>query len=83
MLKKDSEKETIHEITGYSLCVKSPYEEDQMYDFRGEDAGRQFISHTQSLGKELRKKIRKANAEMIYGKKGNRRIFRGNKMSHL
>ena len=68
-MKKDSEEETIHEISGYSLCVKSPYEEDQMCDFRGEDAGRQFISHIQSLGKELKQKIRKANAEMIYGKK--------------
>ena len=67
VLKKDSEKKTIHEISGYSLCVKSPYEEDQMYDFRGENAGRQFIGHIQSLGKELKQKIRKANAEMIYG----------------
>ena len=69
VLKKDSERETIHEICGYSLSVKSPYEEDQKYDFRGEDAGRQFISHIQSLCKELRKNIRKANAEMIYRKR--------------
>ena len=62
VLKKDSERETIHEICGYSLCVKSPYEEDEMYDFRGENAGRQFIGHIQSLGKELKQKIGKANA---------------------
>ena len=69
MLKKCSERETIHEICGYSLCVKYPYKEDQMYEFRGENAGGQFIGHSQSLGKELKQKIRKANAEMIYGKK--------------
>ena len=28
VLKKNPEKKTIHEISGYSLCDKSPYEED-------------------------------------------------------
>ena len=69
VLKKDSEKKTIHEISGYSLCVKSPYEDDQIYHHRGDDAGKLFIAHIQSLGKELRRKIGNANAYMIYGKK--------------
>ena len=29
VMKKESEKKTIHEIYGYSLFVKSPYEDDQ------------------------------------------------------
>ena len=33
VLKEDSEKKTIHEISGYSLCVKSPYEDDQIYHY--------------------------------------------------
>ena len=69
MLKEDSEKKTIHEIFGYSLCVKSPYEDDQIYHHKGDDSGKHFIAHIQSLGKELRRKIGNANAEMIYGEK--------------
>ena len=67
VMKQKSEVKTIHEISGYSLCVKSPYEKDQSYYYRGDDAGNQFVSHIQSLGKELKRKIGKANAEMIYG----------------
>ena len=29
----------IHQISGYSLCVKSPYEKDVRASYRGEDAG--------------------------------------------
>ena len=40
VLKRDEDSgNEIHEISGYSICVKSPYEEDQMYDYRGENAG--------------------------------------------
>ena len=43
VLKKDSEKKTIHEISGHSLCVKSPYEEYQIYHHRGDDSGKKHI----------------------------------------
>ena len=73
VLKKENEKgireiKTIHEMSGYSLTVKSPYQPDEMEDYRGEDAGPYFMSNIRRLGKELRKKIREANADMIYGK---------------
>ena len=67
VLKKDSEKKTIHEISGYSLCVKSPYEETQIDSYRGADAGEVFMKKLESLGKELKSKIGKANAENTYG----------------
>ena len=58
LLKEDSEKKTIHEISGYFLCVKSSYEEDQIYHHRGDDARKVFIALIQSLGKELSKKLK-------------------------
>ena len=66
VLKKDSKKKTIHELSGYS---KSPYEETKIYHHRGDDAGEVFLKKLESLGKELYKKIKNANAEMIYGEK--------------
>ena len=69
LMKEESEKKTINEISGYSLWVKSPYEDDQIQNHRGDDSGKVFIAHIQSLGKELRRKIGNANAEMIYGEK--------------
>ena len=57
VLKKDEDSgNVIHEISGYSICVKSPYEQDQMYSYRGEDAGKIFIGHIVSLCQELDKK---------------------------
>ena len=47
--------------------MKSPFEKDQSYYHRGDDAGNQFVSHIHSLGEELKRKIENANAEMIYG----------------
>ena len=53
VLKKDEDSgNEIHEISGYSICVKSPYEEDQMWSYRGENAGDIFIGHIHCLGKE-------------------------------
>ena len=46
VMKKESEKKTIHDISGYSLCVKSPYEKDQSYSYRGADAGEVFMKKT-------------------------------------
>ena len=42
VLEKDSEKKTIYEISGFSLCVVSPYEETQIDSYRGADAGEAF-----------------------------------------
>ena len=39
VMKEESEKKTIHEISGYSLNVKSPYKKDQIYHDRGDNAG--------------------------------------------
>ena len=70
VLKKDEDSgNVIHEISGYSICVKSPYEQDQMCSYRGEDAGKVFIGHIVSLCQELDQNIFKANADMIYGEK--------------
>ena len=52
VMKQKSEVKSLHEISGYSLCVKSPYEKDQSYSYRGDDAGEVFIAHIESLGKE-------------------------------
>ena len=59
----------IRVISGYSLCVKSSYEKDIIMSYRGEDAGYSFIGAIQSLGRELKKNIGDANAEMKYGEK--------------
>ena len=56
-------------MSGYCLTVKSPYQPDEMEDYRGEDAGPYFMSNIRRLGQELRKKIRDANEDMVYGKK--------------
>merc|ERR1711954_469736 len=62
----ESEKKMIHEISGYSLCVVSPYEEPQMDSYRGADAGKVFTVKLESLGKELNKKIRNADAKIVF-----------------
>ena len=54
----------IHEICGYSRCVKSPYEKDMRVSYRGKDAGYRFLAHIQALGKDLKKKIGNANAKI-------------------
>ena len=59
----------IDNISGWSICVKSPYEKDIRRSSRGDNAGQLFIGNLQSLGKELKKKIGDANAKMIYGEK--------------
>ena len=42
LMNKKSEEKTIHEISGFSLVVVSPYEESQIYCHRGADAGEVF-----------------------------------------
>ena len=76
--KKDEENGMIqiHEICGYSLCVKSPYEKDMRESYRGKDAGYRFLAHIQALGKDLKKKIGNANAKMIYGEKEKKKFAR-------
>ena len=73
LTKKDENSEKgikqIHEICGYSLCVKSPYQKDMRVSYRGKDAGYRFLTYIQCLSKELKKKIGDANAEMIYREK--------------
>ena len=64
----------LHEISGYSLCVKSPCQEDIRVSYRGKDAGYRFLGYIQCLSKELKRKIRHANAEMIYGEKEKRNL---------
>ena len=58
VMKKESERKTIHEISGYSLCVVSPYEEPQIDSYRGADVGEIFVDKLQSLSDELYKKIK-------------------------
>ena len=36
VMKKESEKKTLHEISGYSLCVVSPYEESHINSYSGQ-----------------------------------------------
>ena len=69
VMKKESEKKTLHEISGYSLCVVSPYEETQIDSYRGVDAGKVFMEKLESLGKELYKKIKNADAKIIFAEK--------------
>ena len=66
----DSEKgiKQIHTISGWSICVKPPYEKD-IRSYTGDHAGEHFIGTLQCLSKELKKKIGDANAQMIYGEK--------------
>merc|ERR1712081_32908 len=66
IMKKESEKKMIHDISGYSLCVVSPYEEPQIDSYRGADAGKVFTVTLESLGKELNKKIKNADAKMVF-----------------
>merc|ERR1711867_147003 len=66
VMKKESKKKTIHEISGYSLCVMSPYEEEQIDSYRGADAGKVFVKKIQSLSDELHKKIKNADAKMVF-----------------
>ena len=49
VMKKESEKKMIHEISGYSLCVVSPYEEPQIDFYRGADAREVIVGKLQSL----------------------------------
>ena len=44
----------------------SPYEEPQIDSYRGADAGKVFTLKLESLGKELNKKIKNADAKMIF-----------------
>ena len=75
VLKKDEDSgNVIHEISGYSICVKSPYEQDQMCSYRGEDAGKVFIGHIQSLCKELDKKNMEGKCRYDIWGKGKTRI---------
>merc|ERR1712112_331706 len=66
VMKKESEKKMIHEISEYSLCVVSPYEEPQIDSYRGADAGEVFVDKLQSLSDELYKKIKNADAKMVF-----------------
>ena len=49
--------------------MKSQYEETQIDSYRGADAGEVFMKKLESLGKELNKKIKNADAKIIYGEK--------------
>merc|ERR1712081_9507 len=57
----------IHEISGYCITVKSPYQPDHKEDYRGENAGQYFMSNLRRLSKELKQKIRDTNADMVHG----------------
>ena len=86
MIKKDENSEKgikqIHEICGYSLCVKSPYQKDMRVSYRGKDAGYRILTYIQCLSMELKKKIGNANAEMIYGEK-EKKEFENAKQCHI
>ena len=72
----------VHVISGYYLFVKSPYEEDMRVSYWGDDAGYWFIGYIQFLSKQLKRKIRHANAEMIYGVK-EKKEFENAKQCHI
>ena len=62
---------------GISLCVVSPYEEPQIDSYRGADAGKVFTLKLESLGKELNKKIKNADAKMIFTD-DDKKVFKKN-----
>ena len=64
VMKNKSEKKMIYEISGYSLCVVSPYEEPHIDSYLGVDAGEVFVDKLPSLSDELYKKIQIADAKI-------------------
>ena len=62
---KKSEEKQIHEISGFSLVVVSPYEKPRFYSHRSDNAGHRFIEQIQELSDELYKNIKNADADMI------------------
>ena len=67
LIKKDSEDLSIHEISGYSICVKYTHQDKQtITSYRGEDAGEHFLEHIKCMEKDLKYQMSCANADMIY-----------------
>ena len=65
LLLKQNEKgireiKNIHEMSGYCITVKSPYQPDQIEDYRGENAGPYFMSNIRRLSKELKPKNKRS-----------------------
>ena len=65
------------------LCVVSPYEEPQIDSYRGADAGKVFTLKLESLGKELNKKIKNADAKMIFTDDDKKVFKKCHSLSHL
>ena len=67
IIKKKSDTISIHEISGYSLCVVD-FEGKQMdcETYRDKDAGKTFLTRLFDLQKELYWKIKNANEKMIF-----------------
>merc|ERR1711954_559244 len=82
IMKKESEKKMIHEISGYSLCVVSLYEEPQIDSYRGADAGKVYTLKLESLGKELNKKIKNADAKMVFTD-DDKKVFKNATHCHI
>ena len=82
ILKVETESITSHEISRYSLCIVSPYEETHSESYRGEDAGEVFLKRVQGLSSELFNKIKRADAPMVYTD-DDKKNFQNAKICHI
>ena len=64
---KKTKKISRHDISGYGYAITSPFEKTEFKHYRGKDAGSKFMKNIMKEGARLQKKIRDANAPMIFG----------------
>ena len=67
--KKTSTKLNKHEICGYGYSVVSPYFPTVYKHYRGKDAGEKLLNNLMREGAILTKKVKNANAPMIFSEK--------------
>ena len=72
----------IHEISGFTIAVVSPYEKTETITFRGVDAGEVFMNKMEYLSEKLYKKIINANEKMIYTDKDKKK-FQNSRECHI
>ena len=53
---KNVDDKDIHEISGFTIAVVSPYEKTETITFRGVDAGKVFMNKMEYLSDKLYKK---------------------------
>ena len=64
---KKTKKISRHDISGYGYAITSPFEKTEFKTYRGKDAGPIFMKNIMKEGARLQKKIKDANAPMIFG----------------